>query len=488
MIVSSRSRKTKSKKGYAKIEKTCEIARTKYGLNYAWVDTCCIDKSSSAELSEAINSMFKWYQKAELCFAFLPDMTSDHPTFQKSRWFTRGWTLQELIAPRDVMFFDGSWTIQATKVDHAERIHKITGIPRSVLINPARYLSTIPVVMRMSWASSRMTTRPEDLAYSLLGIFDINMPLLYGEGEKAFTRLQEEIIKQNPDLSIFAWTDPNPVSGSVFSGILAPSLAYFRRVEGIQRKPDIQLSHRDFSITNRGVRFHLPLGRDENSGCLLLPMDYYRSPMGSECLAVFLRQIGPDLFVRASPESLTIVNSFVRDIPFQVPKYLSESEAREISFHCLHFSMTEDLDDAGFQLLEVEPQGCWDPTQQLIYAGHTRVFQGYLIFEPLLGDLYDYFVVVLVFNGAKWRCELIIGNEWPNVKRQFWDYYREQANKNRLTGAERDHKLTLPHREISSTQKRVNVSFAKNGASFNIDVSTWTCHDGLWTSEYRATE
>ncbi|KAK0655719.1 hypothetical protein B0T16DRAFT_424448 [Cercophora newfieldiana] len=161
------------------ILKTCEIAQSE-GHGYAWVDTCCIDKSSSAELTEAINSMFKWYQNAKVCYAFLSDFPASadsNEALEICRWFTRGWTLQELIAPRDVTFFRQDWT---------------------------KPLRSIAVAQKMSWAAFRETTRVEDMAYSLLGIFDVNMPMLYGEGEKAFRRLQEEIIRSTSDLSILA--------------------------------------------------------------------------------------------------------------------------------------------------------------------------------------------------------------------------------------------------------------------------------------------
>ncbi|KAF2438834.1 HET-domain-containing protein [Karstenula rhodostoma CBS 690.94] len=224
--------RTTSKPGYEKILKTCEIAksenkklaetRTNYhglyhkddGIRYVWIDTCCIDKGSSAELSEAINSMYNYYREADVCLAYLSDMTTDPETFGTSRWFTRGWTLQELIAPSKVYFYDWSWTYRGDRVSFQETIRTVTHIATF------KNILDLPVAVRMSWASNRETTRVEDLAYCLMGIFDVNMPLLYGEGKKAFIRLQEEIIKQNPDLSIFAWIDPFP---SMFSGLLAES-------------------------------------------------------------------------------------------------------------------------------------------------------------------------------------------------------------------------------------------------------------------------
>ncbi|KAB5545471.1 heterokaryon incompatibility protein-domain-containing protein [Coniochaeta sp. 2T2.1] len=191
-------------KGYSKIVAACRQARRQADdvqyvdepLDWIWIDTCCIDKSSRAELSEAINSMYLWYSHSNVCFAFLSDVHCrvDMAQFSGSRWFTRGSTLQELLAPATGAFYSSTWDI----------------------------------AQRMSWASRRETTPKEDIAYSLLGIFGVSMPLIYGEGGiKAFVRLQEEIMKDSSDQSIFAFGwgqehslaeiaakhDPGPLSG-----------------------------------------------------------------------------------------------------------------------------------------------------------------------------------------------------------------------------------------------------------------------------------
>jgi hypothetical protein len=171
----------------------------------ASVDRVCINKSSSAELSEAINSMFRWYQKADMCYVYLSDvLSSGHGTdvqsspttweadFRKSRWFSRGWTLQELIAPASVEFFSREGDRLGSKKSLEQYIHDITGICIRALRGES--LKGFGVEERLSWAKHRGTKRQEDKAYSLLGIFDIQMPLLYGEGrEKALVRLRKEI-------------------------------------------------------------------------------------------------------------------------------------------------------------------------------------------------------------------------------------------------------------------------------------------------------
>jgi hypothetical protein len=198
--------------GFTKVQKCCEKASTD-GYEWLWVDTCCIDKSSSAELSEAINAMFRWYKASARCYAYLSDVagTEDRPnrlqwpSFKESVWFTRGWTLQELIAPSDVLFLDSTWREIGTRTELMADIIAVTGIPGPAFTS-LRYYSVAQI---MSWASMRRTSRVEDLAYCLLGLFDVGMPLLYGEGERAFRRLQEEIMRISDDESIFVWTiDP----------------------------------------------------------------------------------------------------------------------------------------------------------------------------------------------------------------------------------------------------------------------------------------
>ncbi|KAI0831835.1 heterokaryon incompatibility protein-domain-containing protein [Trametes gibbosa] len=193
----------------AKIRGFCAYALRR-GYKWAWIDTCCIDKSSSAELSEALNSMYSWYAAADMCFAFLQDIRGDEDprapssSFRFSAWFTRGWTLQELLAPNSVIFLSPQWQIVGTNRALANVIEEITGIDNAVLTHE-RPLSDVSVARRMSWASGRRTTRVEDRAYSLMGIFGVYMPTVYGEGMRSFTRLQEEILKHIPDQSIFAW-------------------------------------------------------------------------------------------------------------------------------------------------------------------------------------------------------------------------------------------------------------------------------------------
>jgi hypothetical protein len=192
----------KQKAGYEKI-RFCGQQALSDGLQYFWVDTCCIDKSNNTELSEAINSMFRWYQNATRCYVYLSDVSTDgltqtalspmwwQPAFRASRWFTRGWTLQELMAPASVEFFSSEGERLGDKTSLELQLHSITHIPISAFQG---HLSEFSALERMSWSGGRQTTRAEDGAYSLMGIFGVYMPLIYGEGkENAFIRLRKKV-------------------------------------------------------------------------------------------------------------------------------------------------------------------------------------------------------------------------------------------------------------------------------------------------------
>ncbi len=174
------------------------------------MDTCCINRSDTAELSDAINAMYEWYAQADVCYAFLWDVTSmEDPriklsTFRRARWFTRSWTLQELIAPRNVVFLSKRWEVLGTKESLVDLVEEITGVPADILLYRTP-LDSISVARRMSWAAPRRATLVEDEAYSLMGLFGVSMPAIYGVGRQAFIPLQQQIFARTPDHSIFAW-------------------------------------------------------------------------------------------------------------------------------------------------------------------------------------------------------------------------------------------------------------------------------------------
>ncbi|PIL29218.1 hypothetical protein GSI_09267 [Ganoderma sinense ZZ0214-1] len=258
-----------------KIRLACETAR-EAGFRYLWIDSCCIDKMNSAEWSEAINSMYAWYRDAKICFAFLSDVPTSPPSrdsrFRTSRWFTRGWTLQELLAPREVVFLSTEWKYLGTRDDLAPLLQTITGIDRGVLRQEVS-LDAVSVAKRMSWASTRETTRLEDEAYSLLGIFDLHMSTMYGEGRRAFRRLQEEILKRIPDQSLFAWG--NPGIGPVPATFL-PCVA-----DLLESTPAEAIGQAAASTSGRGAPFLSSVGRpmfvDARSMFATSPRDFYAS-------------------------------------------------------------------------------------------------------------------------------------------------------------------------------------------------------------------
>lgn len=194
--------KAVSKAGWKKIQFCAEQAAAD-GLQYFWIDTCCIDKKNAVELSAAINSMFRWYQNAVRCYVYLSDVSKADgvddervwkKTFMSSRWFTRGWTLQELIAPRLVDFFSLEGGRLGSKSSLESEIQNITGIAKNALQGDA--LSSFSIEERRSWAKRRSTLFEEDEVYCLLGIFDVSMALIYGEKkDQASRRLEEEIHK-----------------------------------------------------------------------------------------------------------------------------------------------------------------------------------------------------------------------------------------------------------------------------------------------------
>lgn len=252
-----------SRAAYPKVVHACQQALDD-GYEYVWIDTCCIEKTSSADLSEAINSMFAWYKDAAVCYAYLSDFGGGARAFESARWFTRGWTLQELIAPSKVVFYGAGWVEIGTKYTLRSVISQITRVGEDILAGE-RSIETTSIANRMGWASERVTSRTEDIAYCLFGLFDVNMPLLYGEGTKAFVRLQEEILKKTNDHTLFAWVDEEAPEEKQH-GLLAPSPQCFRRTHMLLPY-ELPLLRTPITITNEGLSIELRLrGVHKSSG------------------------------------------------------------------------------------------------------------------------------------------------------------------------------------------------------------------------------
>ncbi|KAF6790371.1 37s ribosomal protein rsm22 [Colletotrichum sojae] len=286
-----------SKPGFGKVkfDGCCRQAKVD-GLEYAWIDTCCIDKTNAVELSEAINSMFRWYQMADKCYAILAD---------------------ELVAPRELVFYNNKWKSLGSKRQLAGVVAEVTGIPRSYLLGIAK-LQDASVAQRMSWAANRTTKRREDMAYSLLGIFNVMIPMIYGEGDMAFIRLQEEIMRKTPDDSILAWDlsisshsgKPRNEGKHIIGNALASSPANFAGsgivVSGIDLGPTIEATgvsrghlhtRLPLHITEDGQTFGLLncRSRDNDKAVVGIPMvcvtpgedsDEFMRPAGSKAIMI----------------------------------------------------------------------------------------------------------------------------------------------------------------------------------------------------------
>ena len=395
------------KSGYIKILKTCELAREKR-ISYAWVDTCCIDKCSSAELAEGINSMFRWYKQASICFAHLGDLRYDanlSNELKDCRWFTRGWTLQELIAPRKLSFYNSAWEYIGTRGNLWCLISEITGISDDYEIpNDTASLEVIPVARRMSWAANRKTTRVEDIAYCLLGIFDVNMPMLYGEGAKAFERLQEEIIKQTTDMSLFAWKAKG--MSQEYRGILAQSPAEFAHCRRLSLTPRMRTGF-ETAMTNKGLKLETCLGTGNilNLACRL-PDGF----VNQRDVGVYLTKTA-DGYVRSRPTELyeaekshlwvgARYNVFIRKrvTPF-VSEKLETDLARNIA--------VDTTINPGYKMhsFAAKPADLWDRDSHCFITNNYSSFTGFLDFQisDTSGSFVSNRIVVVCGLTPMWR-------------------------------------------------------------------------------------
>jgi len=373
------------RKAYVKIEKCC-LQALEWELEWVWIDTCCIDQQSSAELSEAINSMYQWYKHAAVCYAYLNDATcvqndfnigvensSDmdamrrEKTFQNSRWFTRGWCLQELLAPRNMQFFNTDWIYIGSKHSLKTFISAVTGIDEYGLFIPD--LSVLSVAHRMSWAARRQTTRAEDVAYCLLGIFNINMPLLYGEGEvRAFGRLQEEIMKRTEDDSIFAWSGKGIDFRNDMVGFLAPHPSCFSY--GRIDLSELPGRTKPLSITGRGIRAHLPLILNSDAGYDLVVLgcrkptkrhNYYAIPITPlKQSSDIYRRITREL-LEVTPEMITgkLSSTSIFLLRHSRPTHLEDTDTMQVWMSLL------EMRDCFYYIQETLPSQLWNVSRRV---------------------------------------------------------------------------------------------------------------------------
>ncbi|KAK5630773.1 hypothetical protein RRF57_006488 [Xylaria bambusicola] len=354
----------KSKQGYVKIEQTCRRAARK-GCEWVWIDTCCIDKSSSAELSEAINSMFEWYQKAEICYVFLADVPPSENLehiFRQARWLTRGWTLQEFLAPRFISLLNSEWEdINPENFPFAPLDLRRVSFEQGLLgyitgINVHRWRDA-DIPTKLSWAARRQTSRTEDMAYCLLGLLDINMPLLYGEGTRAFTRLLEEVMKRSNSHGLLAAGYDLPVLPSLHLLPKSPR-AYAACAQKFSNVPVFGTSKSlHFSMTNAGLNIELPLVNIDNKRKIVLGLLNCRdvAKLDNPQLAIALRQANDD----RSDQLYYPVSQ-----PLSVPSDFHQSACRENIYiadsrfsrtRCLLALYYKSLKDIGYQFHSLYP-------------------------------------------------------------------------------------------------------------------------------------
>ena len=433
--------------GYKKIMDSCEQAK-KDGYTWLWVDTCCIDKRSSAELSEAINSMYRWYENSEVCYVYLHDIsglsiTNDNRLYPDlngwPEWFSRGWTLQEMIAPRNVRFFNNSWQAIGDKKSLARTLNAITDVPEHILIHGLSFDRPC-VAQIMSWAANRSTTRVEDRAYSLMGLLDVNMPMLYGEGKKAFHRLQLEIIRMSNDLSIFAWgcNTENRRTGS----ILADDPSFFRgchdmelmdhekfiqSFESYTFEEELCSIERDrfgvFPVTNRGIQIWLFLRPYLNSRTVF--QAWLPCCLGSVCepVTIDLALWNSDYYRYSSSVSLLRTD---QDLEFRQLHLRYQDAYQDITF---------DIDDSaivnnGLTCCNVYPSKL---------AGNTLTLTGT---NPLCIRVYSDRQDNCHFAVALGQC---FGRDWIQVVRVptsgfLWN---EDCDEMLVKGPERAHSMAL---------------------------------------------
>ncbi|KAL6703150.1 hypothetical protein ACN47E_010143 [Coniothyrium glycines] len=406
------------KQGFSKVARFCALA-AKDGFDWVWVDSCCIDKSSSAELQEAINSMFRWYQDAQICYAYLADVCGEtgdaqETAFRQSLWFTRGWTLQELIAPHSVEFYAKDWSPIGSKSSRYKVVSELTGIKQIALCRPwTEVQDDFVAAEKMSWASHRQVSRAEDATYCLLGLFDINMPMLYGEGSvKAFHRLQQAIYARDADSTLFLFTSTAGDSlfassqhrfcqrpGCVKQGCYYSNINYSRLIP-MKNQGDFTEDDHFLRIDRRGVMVKLPLiapvpeGLSEVmcQGIAILPYRYCSGKDHSEAqgLGIGLTMRQGSHFVRVPIRPMLWPLSLLKRLPSIPRTTITVSHYSSLGMDKYVVVL---IRSSSFQLLEWEPE---PPGNQWIYAAdvssraelrfHTNLYTGALLTFSTVGS------------------------------------------------------------------------------------------------------
>jgi ankyrin repeat protein len=433
-----------------KFEGCCKQAK-KDNLRYAWIDTCCIDKANSVELSEAINSMFQWYRRASICYTYLSDVSADdnprnpRSKFFSSRWFERGWTLQELLAPEKLCFYNSEWCYLGTKRELSTIIEKITGIPRLFILGIAK-LCDASVAQRMSWAAKRVTKRKEDNAYCLLGIFDVMMPMIYGEGGQAFSRLQQEIMRETRDDSILAWglnlTGPTPSNSTevISGGVLAAAPSDFVNCGHIVSREHYNTPINSFEISGGSLQVHLPLfttSAGETFGLLKCGPGHNAEQVVGIPLNIVMSREPFDEYVRPLGCYSVLLPKVTSGVLTKLIHIRKERHSKALAeFNRQYWFYVEESVETDLELIDVEPRARWHKDNAMIATATES--DGNVIqrtstrFRHRKEGSSD-FVVVLEFEVQKSqmqaRCHVMISSRdtpLENVARRFI-YMRQGA-------------------------------------------------------------
>lgn len=402
--------------GSVKLRGCCQQAE-KDGFGYVWIDTCCIDKANLVELSEAINSMFRWYKRASCCYAYLSDVPEqdvdprqNQSSFRQSRWFTRGWTLQELLAPKSLRFYNSAWTDLGTKGILRSIVGNVTGIPVEYLLGISE-LRAASVAQRLSWAAKRQTKRREDLAYCLLGIFGVSMPMIYGEGgTQAFLRLQEHIMRTTRDDSMLAWGigaidgAPGPIvppasNYSTAGRAMAGSPSQFAASRDIVSCGPSSTGPNSLEVASGAIRITVPLLTTDNGETFGL-LNCGPESDNSKRVAIPLSKVGAganDEYVR--PEGS-------RAVLCSLPEYWPSPKLiyikNDINIHNTHrsdsqrFLLYDHFTELNFELVDVYPRSCWDQERAV------------LIFSELLWDKGSRYTLVRFRHGDQGPPDLLV--------------------------------------------------------------------------------
>jgi hypothetical protein len=378
--------------------------------------------------------MFQWYSEAELCLVYFNDFdanaaASDRDSMlRRARWFSRGWTLQEIVAARAANFYDSAWSHFGTRVSLRNELASITKIDAAIFSPPQDpdvivirdLLDAIPVGRRMAWAASRQTTRSEDMAYCLIGLFNVSMPMLYGEGgEQAFIRLQEEIIREKNDLSLFAW---RAGESSIHRGILALSPYEFAGLSSLKFEQDMKFNP-DFSMSNKGLRintFLKPSG-DTHSGNVVMPLhchieeakDGEKPPQ----LGLILKHEGASVYVRTTPNVFALLTAptpissgntiFISKRVRRADNTVNTAEhanATHSNLSAVYFmipginAQVRSERHRAVKVLEVEPRELWDAHNNVFLTHGLRSFTAFLKFNVRNKDITIQAVMICGFT------------------------------------------------------------------------------------------